>query len=183
MFLGWVSTMCGEKNKACVHHGAFAHDKISDGIEQVGQDVWDHGDKQHKLCEFMRPPCALEVATAIEDGQAGYDEAEEILLDDGCQRKDPGIPGHRAARDYGQPRDAVADADNGLLDLFDPIGVWAQGEVEQGAEDEGGKYAAREGREVDSGHGAGGTVRWWREMRRAATGGRAQPGRAGDGMG
>lgn len=138
-----------------IHEKVLAHKEITKDIEQVGQEVRYDGDKQHEFGELMRPPGPLEVATAIQDSQAGGDEAEEVLLDNSCKGECPGIPRHREAGHNGQPWHSVTHADDGLLDLFHPIGVGTQAKVEQGEQDEGSEDATGKGREINAGHGGG----------------------------
>jgi hypothetical protein len=134
-------------------------DDIAGQVEQEAQHVGHHGDKQDELGKLPLSPCALEVAAAVEERRAVDDEAGEVLLDDGGQGKDPGID-DRLARHDGEVGHAVADPDQGLLDLLDPVGLGAQREVEQREEERGRQQAAGYGRQGYAGHG-------WAWMRRA----------------
>ena len=129
-------------------------DDIAGQVEQEAQQVGNHSHEQDELGELLLPPCALQVASTIEEGCAIDDQAGEVLLDDGGQGEDPGIDDGLARHD-GQVGHAIAHADQRLLDLLDPVRVGAQDEVEQGEEDGGCEQAARDGRQVDAGHGNG----------------------------
>lgn len=50
-------------------------EKVAEYVEQEAQHVRDHGDEQDELGELGRAPCALQIAAAVEDGQAGHDQA------------------------------------------------------------------------------------------------------------
>jgi hypothetical protein len=138
--------------RAGVQWGGSVTDEIGNNVEQEAEDVWNHGNEEDELDEFIRAPGALEVAAAIEDGRGSDEQTSEVLLDDGGQSKDPGIDDGLAGHNC-QEGHAVADADQWLLDLFDPARVGAQGEVEEGAADCGSEQAAGEGRQVEAGHG------------------------------
>jgi hypothetical protein len=130
-------------------------DDIAGQVEQEAQQVGDHSHEQDELGKLLLPPCALQVASAVEEGCAIDDQAGEVLLDDGSQGEDPGVDDGLARHD-GQVGHAIAHAEQRLLDLLDPVRVGAQDEVEQGEEDGGCQQAARDGRQVDAGHGDGG---------------------------
>ena len=88
-----VSTVHGTKAEYA-HQRGLAHDQVADDVEQIGEHVGDHGHEEHELGELVRPPRSFQVASAIEDGESGGDEAEEVLLHHSRQREDPGIPRH-----------------------------------------------------------------------------------------
>lgn len=144
----------GERGGMYVQGRAAAGQEIAGNVDEEAQEVGDHGDEQDELGELVRAPGALQVAAAIEDGEAGDEQAEHVLLDDGGQREDPRIDDGLAGDD-GQVGHAIAHAEQRLLDLLDPAGVRAQGEVEQGEGDDGGEQGARQRRQVEAGHGRG----------------------------
>jgi hypothetical protein len=148
-----VSIICVWWRVALLPQRAFGQDEEADRVEQICEDVGYHGHEEHELGEFVRPPGSFQVATAVEDGEASGDEAEDILLHHCRQSKDPRIPGHRMAGNDGEPGHAVSHADDWLLDLFHPVGVGAQCEVDESEEDDGSEDTASERGEVDAGHG------------------------------
>jgi hypothetical protein len=158
--LVWGRWAADGGRRAVIQWGGVVADEVGNNVEQEAEDVGDHGNEEDELDEFMGAPGALEVAAAIEDGRGGDEQTGEILLDDGGQSKDPGIDDGLGG-DNGQKGHAVADADQWLLDLFDPARVGAQGEVEEGAGDGGGEQAAGEGRQVEAGHGRGSSWSSW----------------------
>ena len=143
------------KTRRDVHGRTFIEQKEGSKVEQESQDIGDHGHEEDKLGELVGSPCAFEIASAVEDGETRDDEAQDILLDDGGQGEDPRVE-DGLHRDDGEVGHAIADANNGLLDLFDPVGVGAQGEVEQGEDNDGGEQAAGQRRQVNPGHTGGG---------------------------
>jgi len=138
--------------------GGILGEQVAGDVEQEAQDVGDHGDEQDELGELGGAPRALEVAAAVEDGQARDDQAQHVLLDDGGQQEGPQVERHRLAGHDAEVGHAIADADERLLDLFDEGQVGAQDEVEQREEDERGQQAAGERRQVQAHGGAGGGV-------------------------
>ena len=139
---------------AYIQRHRLGGDDIAGQVEQEAQQVGDHSHEQDELGKLLLPPCALQVASAVKEGCAIDDQAGEVLLDDGSQGEDPGIDDGLAWHD-GQVGHAIAHADQRLLDLLDPVRVGAQDEVEQREEDGGCQQAARDGRQVDAGHGNG----------------------------
>jgi hypothetical protein len=135
-----------------IHHGVLAREEVSRHVEEESQYVRDHGHEEHELGKLMRPPRSLEIASAIEDGEARNDQPEQVLLHHRRQREDPRIPRHRTARHHCKPRHSIAHAYERLLDLLDPVCVRAQCEVDQREEYDGGEYAPREGRQINPGH-------------------------------
>lgn len=112
-----ISTAHGKKAEYS-HQRRLAHDQVADDVEQICEDVGYHGHEEHELGELVRPPRSFQVASAVEDGESGGDEAEEVLLHHSRQCEDPRIPRHRTAGDDGKPWDAISHADNWLLDLL-----------------------------------------------------------------
>jgi hypothetical protein len=139
-----LSLQHGKVGRAC--------DEEAEQVEKEAHDVRDHGHKHDELGELLRAPRPLEVAPAIEYGEPRRDQAKQILLHHGCQRKDPRVYDGPAG-DEGEVRHAVADADQRLLDLLDPVRVWPQRKVEQREDDLAGEQAASQRREVDARHG------------------------------
>jgi hypothetical protein len=137
-----------------LQHGKVgrAGDEEAEQVEQEAHDVREHGHKHDELGELLRAPRPLEVAPAIEDGEPRRDQAKQILLHHRRQRKDPRVYDGPAGHE-GEVRHAVADADEGLLDLLDPVRVRPQRKVEQCEDDLAGEQAARQRREVDARHG------------------------------
>jgi hypothetical protein len=138
--------------KADIQWNGIVREQVAQQVEDEAQHVWNHGHEQDELGELLRAPCALEVATAVEDGEARDDQPKHILLHHRRQREDPrvddGLPGHD-----GQVGHAVAHAYERLLDLLHPVGLRAQGEVEQREDDEAGEQAASQRRQIYSCHG------------------------------
>lgn len=135
-----------------VQRHSLAGDQVAEEVQAEAQDVRNHGHKQDELGVLLLAPGPLEVAAAVEDGEARRDESEHILLHHRRQSEDPRIYDRLSGHD-GEVGHAVAHANEGLLDLLHPVRVRSQGEVEEREDDEAREQAPRQRWEVYSCHG------------------------------
>ena len=69
---------------------------ITDGrrkykVDEKAKEIGYHGSEKHELGEFSRTPCSLKISSSEENGHAGDDQAENILLNEGRSDEHPRI--------------------------------------------------------------------------------------------
>lgn len=129
-------------------------ESVSHDVEQEAHQVGHHGDEENELCELGRTPCALQIASSVEDGEASRHQTQHVLLDGGRKQENPRVD-DRDAGDDGQVGHTIAHSSYRLRSAFGPARGRAQGEVEQCKEHERREQATGQGRQVDASHGGG----------------------------
>lgn len=112
-----------------------------------GQYIRNQADNGQELGQLGRRPSPLQIAAAMEDGDAGNGERKDVALDERRGDEGPWVDDGQLGHE-GQ----VGDDD---VSVLGPLAV-ADGGAEEGLEDEDDEDGARDGRDVEPrSHGGG----------------------------
>ena len=125
-----------------------ARDHEERDVRQEREEVGHDADEGNELCVLGGAPGALEVAATVEEGDAGYEQAEDVLLGEGGGDEGPRVGDGEAGHD-GQVGGVVLPAGDGGGAVDFP-GAVAGGGVEEREDDEGDEEGAGQRRDVDA---------------------------------